>query len=68
MKTYTTKSASHNWVSQSRVIHSSRKISGGLNRWSIQLMRRRDLYGPTEKRGLVLFVNLPRIRFEVGTR
>jgi hypothetical protein len=55
------------YVSQARVVHSGRKMNG-LNRWSIQLMRSRNVIGGVESRGLTLFVTTRRLRFQVGTR
>jgi hypothetical protein len=54
MKTYTYTNRAPDWASQSRVVHSGAKMDG-LNRWSVQLLRRRSRYGAkygvAEKRG-----------------
>jgi hypothetical protein len=67
MKTYTTTSRATDWASRSRVVHSGARMDG-LNRWSVQLLRRRSRYGGTEKRGLTVFVSCGRLRGEIGTR
>jgi hypothetical protein len=71
MKTYTSTNRAPDWASQSRVAHSDAKMDG-LNRWSVQLMRRRSRYGAkyvvAEKRGWILFVSFGRLRGEIGTR
>lgn len=68
MNTYKTQHRADDWASQSRVIHSGAKLTGVLNRWSVQLMRRRSRHGGTDKRGWTLFVSLGGYRFEIGTR
>lgn len=67
MKTYTTTTRRSDWASQSRIIHSGTKMNG-LNRWSIQLMRKRHRYARVEKRGFTLWIAIFHLRIEVGTR
>lgn len=68
MNTYKTQTRSADWASQSRVVHSDKRLTGRLNKWSVQLLRRRSRYGGVESRGFTLFVSVGPIRFEIGTR
>lgn len=52
------------YVSQSVILKSDDKP---VPRWSIHVMRRKHLYGPTEQRGYHVFLHLGRIRAEIGT-
>jgi hypothetical protein len=68
MNTYKTQTRAADWASQSRVAHSGKRLTGLLNRWSIQIMRKRSRYGGEERRGWTLFVSCGRFRGEIGTR
>lgn len=68
MRTYRTQNRTPDWCCQSRVVHSDRRLTGVLNRWSVQLMRKRSRRGAADKRGWTLFVSVGRLRGEIGTR
>jgi hypothetical protein len=68
MNTYKTQHRAPEWASQSRIVHSGKRLTGRLNRWSVQLMRKRSRYGGRERRGWTLFVAVGGFRGEVGTR
>lgn len=68
MNTYKTQTRAADWASQSRVVHSDKRLSGRVNKWSAQLLRRRSRHNGVEKRGWTLFVSVGPVRFEIGTR
>lgn len=71
MKTYRRTYRAPDHVSQSRVVHSGKRMTGR-QRWSIQLLRSRSRYGAQygrpEQRGWTLFLSFGGHRAEVGTR
>lgn len=72
MNTYRRTYRAPDHVSQSRVVHSGQRLTGCLNRWSVQVMRSRSRhgarYGQPERRGWTLFLSFGGYRAEVGTR